>query len=289
MANEDYDYEDYAQYVPQAPQKRYESAIPLLLLVIVILIVGWRLNVFSNIPVISSTIGAGGPSNILIVGQDNRLINTLASIKDELATNYDVIDEQALNEVRDPGYLRNYDLVILTESLSDDATLLPSLFRSYLVTYLNGNGKLMLYGVAASRDPDEPSSDGWKQHDISKYIPVTCSGGQGLCDPDESKEFADPQETVSLKSKDIESPILKEFGTSVRFTTRDFVEFTLVNPRGSGKTLSLLEIERGGRTFSYDAIVEQPGLTGPKTIYFSYHPSLTPTVFKNTLKYMFGL
>ena len=215
----------------------------------------------------------------------------MASVKKELPINYETVTLDDIKDVRDPKYLSNYDLIILTESLEENPTYLPALFRGYLSDYMKNGGKLILYGVAGSRDPAEPSSDGWKQHNMDAYVPVSCTSNQGLCDAQESKDSVDVT-SVNLKSKDIEHPILREFGTTIDVqdvTNSQFIDFTIVKADNKGKVLALLEIDADGKIRSYPAIVEQTGFTGPKTIYFAYHPSNTPTLFKNTLQYMFNL
>jgi len=281
---EDYPYYDYEE----GWKKKFEATIPILLLILVVLVLAWKMQWLCGLPVVGA-VCSSPVSNILIVGNDPDIAMTLDEIKVGLPLNYEVFTLDDINNLRDASYLNNYDLIILTEKIDpNNPAEMPSLFREYLSDYLANNGKLILYGIAGSRVPGEPFANGWKQANIDKYIPVTCTTGSGLCDASESKDTRALQ-LVTLKINDIHSPILQEFGMSANFTQGASIDYAIVNV-DEGRKLATIEVKTTGNTpLAYNAIVESShGLTG-KTIYFAYNPSRTPTIFKNAIKYLLNL
>lgn len=272
--DEYYDYEE--------PWKRkFEMTIPILLLVLVLVIIAWKTGIMCSIPVLGDAICGGTVNNILIVGNDADIIKSLDEMKTSLSINSVPFTEEDISNLGDASYLDKYDLIILTEEVMAKDSDLPSIFRMYLADKLSKNGKLILYGIAGSTDPAESSINGWVQHGMDKYIPVSCT--TGIC-TDASKDTASVDVSL-LKIKDINHEMLKEFGTSATIPTGTNIEYTIVNLATTTKELITLEVERAG-TQAYPAVVEMNHGMGGKTIYFSYHPSRTPTIFKNAVKYI---
>jgi len=260
-------------YIPYGDEsgwkRRFEITIPILLLILVFFVLSWKLGWLAGIPLIGQWFGGVAVMNILVVGEDSEITMSLDEIRTAVSLNYQTIDLTELNNIRDPNYLTSYDIIILTESIGSDATYLPSIFRSYLSQYLAGNGKLLLFNVAGSRDPDELSADGWVQHGMGTYIPVKCR--TAFCDsrlaPDGSKD-EHAYDQVTLKISDINHPILEEFVTTVDFSPGATVEFTITN--ADVTPIAMIEVEVGAQTLSYPAIVvDSFGLVGI-VVYFAY-------------------
>ncbi len=274
---QDYSYYEYEE----GWKKKFEATIPILLLVLVLLILAWKMQWLCGLPVVGGVCGSP-VVNILLVGDDPDIARALDEIKIGMPLNYEIFDTKDIENLRDASYLNNYDIIILTEKIDpNDPTMMPSLFREYLSQRLANNGKLILYGVAGSRVPGEPSANGWKQASMDKYVPVTCT--TGLCGADSKDVRA--SSLVSLKVTDINHPMVKEFGMTAQFTPGASLEFAVVNV-DEGKAIANIEVSTEAQTLAYPGVVvSSHGLTG-RTVYFAYHPSRTPTIFKNAIKYL---
>lgn len=278
-------------YIPYGDEsgwkRRFEITIPILLLILVFFVLSWKLGWLAGIPFIGQWFGGEKVMNILVVGDDSEITKSLDEIRTAVSLNYQVVDGTDINNIRDPNYLSSYDIIILTESIGSDATYLPTIFRDYLSQYLSGNGKLLLFGVAGSRDPAELSTDGWVQHGMDSYVPVKCR--TAFCDsslvPDGSKD-EHAYDQVTMKISDINHPILREFVTTVDFSAGATVEYTITN--ADVTPISMIEVVVGAQTLSYPGIVVDSFGLGGKVVYFAYHPSRTPTVFKNAIEYLRG-
>jgi hypothetical protein len=284
--------EDYGDYLPYEEEsgwkKRFELTIPILLLILVLFVLAWRLDWLAGVPIIGNILGGSKVANILIVGQDNNIIRVLDQVRPDLTVNYEVLASDEIDDIRDAAYLRDYDIIIITEyaggNFPDDRANLPSIFRSYLSEYLESSGKLILIGLAGSRDPAEPTSNGWVQWEMDRFIPAECR--TGLCDSINSVDV-EPTDLTSLKIRKLEHSVLKEFGPTAAFSSGDTIEFALVNCVG-GEKLMDIEVSGGSTPLAHCALAEESFGLGGKTIYFSYDPSRTPTVFKNVLAYLRG-
>jgi hypothetical protein len=279
------------EYMPYLPpegkgwKKRFEITIPLLLLILVLIVVGWKMGWLAGLPFIGGWFG-GQVSNVLIVGDDQTIALELDRMKTELSLNYEVFKATDIATLRDPGYLNKYNIIILTEQAGTDATYLPSIFRGYLNSYMGGNGKLIYFGVAGSRDPADAGVNGWAS---MTYIQTSCARSgetNNLCDSSQSKD-THTVNMVDLRVRDTTHPMTLEFGASIPLSVAGLA-YAKVNSRVT--PLVYLEVTLANQTapLSYPGIIESSsGLTG-KVIYFAYHPASQPTVFKNTMSYLIG-
>ncbi|MEM0372555.1 MAG: hypothetical protein QXO69_01805 [archaeon] len=273
----------YAPYEEEGWKKRFEMTIPILLLILVLIVLAWKLGWLCSIPVIGDVACGGTVSNILVVGDDANIRASLDELKVGMPINYEVMTEADIKGLRDPNYLRKYDLVILTESAGGARSDLPALFRSYLSSYLANNGKMIMFGLAGATDPAEPSANGWIQRGIGPYIPVTCK--TMICS--EASIRTATADISALKPLDITNPMVQEFGMTIP-VTGNTIEFADVNV-DEGKPVLNLEVDYGpDNVRSYPALVDSTHGVSGKTIYFAYHPSRTPTIFKNAVKYALG-
>ncbi len=279
-----------ADYIPYEEdtgwKRRFELTIPILLLILVLFVLAWRLNWLASVPVIGDILGGAKVANILVVGQDNDVVKLLDQVRPDLTINYEVLTSDQVNNIRDSTFLKKYDIIILTEyaggNFPDSRAALSSVFRSYLSKYLESSGKLILIGIAGSRDPAEPTSVGWVQWGMDRFLPVSCKSS--LCNVNTSIDV-EPTDISTLKIRDLSNPALKEFGPTAQFSGGGTVEYALVNCEGK---LVDLEIKQGSTPIANCAIAEKPFGLGGKTVYFAYNPSRTPTIFKNILAYLRG-
>jgi hypothetical protein len=282
-----------SEYMPYLPpeegwKKRFEITIPILLLILVFLVIAWKVGWLASIPVIGDFFKAK-VTNVLVVGEDPSITMQLDTIKRDMALNYEVLKATDLDSVRDPAYIAKYNLVILTEyayNSSEATPYLPAIFRGYLNSYMQGSGKLIVIGLAGSRDPASADTNAWA---VMDYVPVACKTSKP-CDPsDVNVRVANVPVTdrLTLKVRDVNNPVLKEFGTSLAFpsSVSSLNYYTIVNNKG-GTELVTLEDTVGATTLAYPALVESSGTLGSKTIYFSFHPASHPALFRNVIKNM---
>ncbi|MEM3543179.1 MAG: hypothetical protein QXK00_02340 [archaeon] len=266
---------DWEDYEEGRGLKRYEITIPLLLLIFIFFIIAWKFNWLVGLPVIGEILYPKA-INVLIVGNDLSIQQSLQQMQIGLPINYHVLSANEIPNIISPDYLKKYDLVILTEYAGNNPGELPQMFRSHLVKYLQGGGKLILYGVAGSIDPESPTTDGWKQEGLNIYIPVTCTSR-----PCQKETFSAADLIILIRQP--EHRIVKEFGYSTNFSDSP-IEITKVNPENE----EVFVIKDNLTRVVYPGVVEKSfGITG-KTVYFSYHPSKHPVIFKNTISYLFG-
>ncbi|MBI1973172.1 hypothetical protein HYS54_00010 [Candidatus Micrarchaeota archaeon] len=279
--------EDFGGYLPGegGKHRRLEVSIPVLLLILVFIVVAWKLGWLASIPVIGDVFGAPA-LNVLLVGQDNNIRSQLEEIRTDLRINVDPISIDQLNSIASPEYLKKYNLVILSPTIAENGADLPDTFRNYLGKYLEGNGKLVMYGVAGSRDPKSSSTNGWVAH-IGDFIPVRCRDPPtlGVCDAQQSS-FQFPVTKLSMKVLQPENSIVKEFGTTVPFDQGGSVTVTPVNVvKGSAQTLVRIDYDPGtGETRTFAAVVWYEFGFGGKVVYFAYEPWKTPRLFQNVIK-----
>lgn len=276
--------QDY-QYA-ESGRKRYELTIPILLLILVFLVVAWKVN---WLPDWFGIFGTGG-YNVLVVGQDPNIEASLLEMRQDMTINYKMLDLQEIADIGTANYLDEYNLIILTESLGATVTDMPAVFRGYIASALSKNKNLILFGIAASRDPADPGINGWGGS-LDSYIPVECKQASNICDPTTSVE-EHALSTIRLKigTPGFGHAILEGYTLTVPISAGASLRFANVNPDEGSNPLVSLEVEVGGSTVTYPAIIEHSyGLAGSgRVVYFAYHPSKTPTVFKNTLRYLGG-
>ncbi len=281
-------------YVPYLPpeesgwKRHLEGAIPIILLLIVFLVIGWKMNWLAGIPFIGSLFKSN--INVLILGTDPTLERTLDQLKGDLPINTLFLDKATIGVIQDPEYLKKYDIVILSEG--DGTTVdLPYLMISHLSNYMKGGGNLILYGRAGSLVTGDPNANGWETAGLGEFVPVRCTNGPkpDVCGPDSTTGVSASK--VVMLPKRMEHPIMKGQALSVEFCTAGSAEcaqavsYTTTNPRGdeiAALRVSLIN------TVSEPAIVESKSLLGGKTIYFSYHPSKLPALLRNAIAYMVG-
>lgn len=267
-------------------KKKFEMTIPVLLLILVFFVVAWKLGWLTGLPVLGDLF-KGGTAKILVVGSDSDITTSLDQFRTELSLNYDTIDMQTATSIRSPDYLNQYNLIILTEGLSSDPKVLPSLFRGYLKDYLAKGGDMILFGLAGSRDTDL-NMNGWDDSELGAYIPVKCKTIDNLCNDDQMILRGINTLSMKIYPDGMNHAIMQGYNIGIGFTgdaATSTLEFADVNYLPGTKRITSIEDSSTGTELSYPAIVEKSGLTS-KVIYFAYHPSRTPTIFKNTIKYI---
>ncbi|MFW5902477.1 MAG: hypothetical protein ACOCTT_01170 [archaeon] len=269
---------DYGGYPEKSNwKKKYELAVPILLLVLVIGVLSWQMGWLNFIP----GIGDSKVTNVLIVGEDDVLRHELEGIS---GLNLDVITMEEAEKIEHPGFLDGYDIFFLTEHMGEQPGDLPGNFRQHLATNLDEGANLILYGLAGTRVPEDPQVDGWTQHGMNKYIPVDCPGS-GACSV-EKKGY--PGEMVSLRTISMGHYIIKDYGTEYDISD-DILNFSFVNMNtrpGSSRISQIKVFEEGVYDKTPPGIVERTWGVDGRAIYFAYHPTHSSTILKNTIRYL---
>lgn len=260
-------------------KKRFELTIPILLLVLVLLVLALKMGWLCAIPGISDIACGGTVSNVLIIGDDRNVELMLSDVG--LSLNHEIMNADEISALRDATFLEKYDLIILTEETSNTKGALPNAFRGYLAQSLP-NKKFILFGIAGHFDTGEPTLNGWTASGMGNYVPVNCKTVDCATDSHSVSQ-------MSFRIQDIEHTVFDGYNPTqaIPITGTASFEYLPVNLAG-GNSLGVIESEVGTATLSEFGVVEgSNGITG-KTIYFAYHPSRTPTIFKNTINYLLG-
>ncbi len=270
-----YDYEE-------GWKRRFELTIPLLLLVLVVLVLAWKMQWLCGVPGIGAIACGGAVHNVLIIGDDPNIELMLSDVG--LNFNHEILKPDEINTLRDADYLKKYDLIILTENtgLNGEKDVLPNAFRGYLAQALV-NKKFILFGAAGTKDAVEPSLNGWTAGGMGEFVPVSCKTVD--CEFDSHSVSQ-----MKFMIQDINHPIFQGYNPtqSIPIQGTGSFEYLPVNLVGTGRSLGVIESSVGTQTLSEYGLVEgSSGVTG-KTIYFAYHPSRTPNLFKNAVKYLLG-
>ena len=270
-----YDYEE-------GWKKRFELTIPLLLLILVVLVLAWKMQWLCGVPGLSGIACGGAVHNVLVIGDDPNVELMLSDVG--LNFNHEILMPKEINNLRDPDYLKKYDLIILTENtgLNGEKDVLPNAFRGYLAQALV-NKKFILFKAAGSKDSNEPSINGWTAGGLGEFVPVSCKTTDCKMDSHSVSQ-------MKFMVQDVNNPIFQGYNPTepIGISGEGNFEYLPVNLVGNARSLGVIESQVGSQTLSEYGVVEgSSGVTG-KTIYFSYNPARTPTLFKNAVKYLLG-
>lgn len=260
-------------------KKKYEVTIPILLLILVGVVLAWQMGWLAELGLFGR-----GPVDVIILGEDSGLEYRLDEVK-AVPVNYDTIDLETMEGIRDPAYLDDFDIIIITEEIGEQPGELPGLFRNHVSLRLEDGANLILYGVAGSIDTGPEDVDGWVQHGMDRFVPVTC-GRVRTC-PQEKSNYS--VHITDLKFEDMNHDIFEGLGVKTEFTGEGPIQYSEgVNPVSGAETIASIEVETEVGTTAETGIVERSysGVKRGRAIYFGYHPSRTPLIFENTIEYL---
>ncbi len=263
-------------------KKRYEATIPIILLILVIVAAAWKMGWLP----LDALFGRGA-IDVLIVGEDQEVANILDQVRIGRPINYRMLNMEDVEEIQAATYLEKYDIIILTEKLGEEPGDLPGTFRSHVSRRLGQGADLVLYGVAGSRDPEDPNTDGWIQFEMDRFIPVTCPAVGVPCESNK-ETYSGTISSLSMTNEGYTHPILKQFGTQYNFDDEEIVEYERINTVRESKILANIKINVAGSPTNPAIVQRDYGVARGKAIYFAYHPAKTPVIFKNTLEYLAG-
>jgi len=262
-------------YIPYGEEgewkKRFEMTIPILLLILVLVIVAWKMDWLSSIPVLSGFFK--GPNiDIAVIGNDQNLIKVIETdIRKDLPVNIKVFSKSDLYGIRDAATFAKYDMIIMTEGQDGDTVELERYTLDYLKSFVDSGKPAIVIGLAGNKITGSPQASGWN---ILGFVPASCKASK-------CEETAVSFDRVTMYVRDINHPILKEFVEPLNFSSGQ-ITYTLINPAG-GTSILDIEIVTGADTYTGTALVEK---MGGKVVYFAFHPALYPPLLHNTIQYL---
>lgn len=162
-------------YAPEETgwKKRFEITIPILLLILVLIVVAWKLGWLASIPIIGDMFKSPS-TNILIIGNDQTLVNTLETqVKGDVPINIFTLSRADLKGIQDAAYYSKYNLIILTEGESGDTKTLSSLTLDQIKSFVDSGKPAIVIGLAGSQVEGSAGESGWSK---LGFIPATCRG-----------------------------------------------------------------------------------------------------------------
>jgi len=258
---------------------RLEGIIPIVIIVIVILLIAFKTNIFTG----SSNLFGGNGSSVLIIGSPSPNLQMVINN----AENKDIIKEKRQITMDALLYnpterIKGYDIIILDQTLSADKSITRTAGEA-ITAFVKSGGSLVVVLNSGIERPGDASVIGWKPT-FGDIIPVSCD--PTLYNVPSCKQqlrvngiiyanrYNSKQGAYKIMYGIEKVPALEAAGLISTETYPITVE---------GTELAYLVDSRSG-TY-YPAIVEKPLLLG-KVIYFNYDPGLSEAIFINTLKYL---
>jgi hypothetical protein len=258
---------------------RLEGIIPIVIIVIVILFIAFKTNIFTG----SSNLFGGNGSSVLIIGSPSpnlQMVLNNAENKDIIKEKRNVTMDALLYNPTER--IKGYDIIILDQTLSADKSITRTAGEA-ITSFVKSGGSLVVVLNSGIERPGDTSVIGWKPT-FGDIIPVSCN--PTLYNIPSCKQqlrvngiiyanrYNSKQGAYKIMYGIEKVPALEAAGLISTETYPITVE---------GTELAYLVDSRTG-TY-YPAIVEKPLLLG-KVIYFNYDPGLAEAIFINTLKYL---
>ncbi len=258
---------------------RLEGIIPIVIIVIVILLIAFKTNIFTG----SSNLFGGNGSSVLIIGSPSpnlQMVLNNAENKDIIKEKRNVTMDALLYNPTER--IKGYDIIILDQTLSADKSITRTAGEA-ITSFVKSGGSLVVVLNSGIERPGDTSVIGWKPT-FGDIIPVSCN--PTLYNIPSCKQqlrvngiiyanrYNSKQGAYKIMYGIEKVPALEAAGLISTETYPITVE---------GTELAYIVDSRTG-TY-YPAIVEKPLLLG-KVIYFNYDPGLAEAIFINTLKYL---
>jgi len=277
---------EYMPYLPESGggwKRKFEIIIPVILLIVILFIVAWKMGWLAFIP------GFGGTTiNAVIIGNDAQLVSTIETyLRPSMNINYDVLDANELKNIRDSAYFGKYSLLIMTEGVDGDTIPLESNTLDYLKDFAGSNKPILIVGRSGYLVSGSANERGWSK---LGFVPVVC------------KEDSDCIKTASTWSsswtpfttagnttlyvRNTQHSMLTSFQPTLSFDAGiGSIGYVDINPVGG---TSLIDMGTSTGT-TVSAVVESgTGLVSSKVMYFAFHPSKQPALFKAAVDYITG-
>ncbi|MBI4214511.1 hypothetical protein HY546_00805 [archaeon] len=289
---------EYADIPPfQREHKRFESLIPILILVIIgIVLLGKTTSTLCGIPGISSLFCGGEQVNLLILGDFTSTSSSRTTVQaPQLETflngpiarsDYHIQYVEATPDLigTTGALLKGFDIVVMAGERAYTRSA-----KDRIGEYIRGGGKIILIGDAGTTDPDEPALQGWG---IIGEMPVELAFSANLDTPitlAHSEQFP-----VELRLVDIFHEIVKGYGPRFQIaqqstTNCGTVNLIDVNIASGGSPLAYVRQDTAtSKTVRPAVVTRDTGFLGGKVVYFAYDPGCTPNMFLSTIKWLTG-
>jgi len=258
---------------------KLETIIPIIVIIGVILLIVFKTNVLSGgIPLFE-----GSGASVLVIGSPSPEFTKVLND----AENKDVIKNLRFVTVdsiqHNPSEtFKNYDIVILDQSLSSDKSITRTVGES-IKSYVQSGGKLILVLNSGIERPGDASVIGWTAT-FGDIIPVSCD--PSLYSVPSCKNQLTINGIIYATRSDSKSAgykIMYGIEKVPALESAGLIQTETYDVKATGTEIAYLVDARSGKTVT--AIVEKPLLLG-KVIYFNYNPGLSEAIFVNTIKYL---
>jgi len=258
---------------------KLETIIPIIVIIGVILLIVFKTNVLSGgIPLFE-----GKGAAVLIIGSPSpeftRVLND-AENKDIIRSlRYVTIDSIQHNPSET---LKNYDIVILDQSLSADKSITRTVGEA-IKNYVQSGGKFIVVLNSGIERPGDSSVIGWTAT-FGDIIPVKCDPTlYSVPSCKNTLRMNGIIYSVRSDSKSAGYRIMYGIERVPALEAAGLLQTETYDVTPTGTEIAYFQDARSGKTVT--AIVEKPLLLG-KVIYFNYNPGLSEAIFVNTIKYL---
>ena len=266
---------------PQEQKSYFESAIPLVLIIILAIFIAGKFGFVDlhAIPVAGSLFPASS-IKIAVVGHASPELRAYLSTEEYRQAGVNPVFDLKQENLY-PGTLNNYDIVIL-QAYQGDGVYCDRTARKVISDKIKAGGKLMVIGDACTRVHEDPAAVGWEVGVglMGDVMPVQVGGVT------KEKELIQPYYAEGkFKITAIDSPI---FSGITQFYFSGPVLQAI--PKSNAQVLAFLDVGGGQVTAPAQlAIVESTGMLAGKVIYFAFDPgTASRNLFLNSIIYMKG-
>jgi len=284
-------------------QKKYEMAIPVILVLLVAIVVAAKMGIFCP-PIIGDLLCKPPSAQILVIDENAGEAKALAEqinsiIRSNIAT---YLDDPCIIE---GGYLttNNFKLVIL----AGETTALPNHARDEITSYVENGGSLMILKGAGLKEYNSVCSEtstlsfNWRIDDMVRIIKFKpdCRDLSQCNEVSHITVTKDQMNDLTFTPINWEHPIIQRAGITIatKYTIENYPDFDSVllvqdlDPKvvvakwgwtdGEGKHHSTPAV------IAYDA--GTAGITGGRVVYLSYNPLQfgmnQETLFRNIIEW----
>ncbi len=258
---------------------KLETIIPIIVIIGVILLIVFKTNVLSGgIPLFE-----GKGAAVLVIGSPSpeftRVLND-AENKDIIRSLRHVTVDSIQHNPSET--LKNYDIVILDQSLSADKSITRTVGEA-IKNYVQSGGKFIVVLNSGIERPGDSSVIGWTAT-FGDIIPVKCDPTlYSVPSCKNTLRMNGIIYSVRSDSKSAGYKIMYGIERVPALEAAGLLQTETYDVTATGTEIAYFQDARSGKTVT--AIVEKPLLLG-KVIYFNYNPGLSEAIFVNTIKYL---
>jgi len=268
-------------------KKNFEIVIPVILLIVVLVILGWNMGWLAGIPVLGNLFGTA-QVNTLIVGDDGTISDIIQTqLAAEYAINVEIMTPQEISEKLDPTFIEKYNLLIMTEGSNGEGLSMPRKALDNIRHYHSTGKPILFIGRSGYLVTGSTQERGWS---VLGFVPVQCVDEVEECDST-TGTFTGGWAQVSgyantfMYSRSTDHPLSSGLKDKLEFgSSAGNIHYVKVAPT-TGTEVWQLETEAG----RVPGVVYSTGVTGGKVAYFALHPKDQIPLLRNAIKTLTGV